>query len=184
MANSSPMNTPLISAEYARLGDCLPRGTVLSQLDGYLAAIASGPTLVMPEQVLGWVWHAGEDHDQAMASMVVRHYLTVNDALNDQIYVPRVPSVQEWCRGYLASFACDMMAWAPLLASQPDWLKVIMSGAEDPPIHGSQEALTEVARNIHGFWVERRRLGMDSNFLLGQLAALSPGQAASATPIH
>lgn len=72
-----------------------------------------------------------------------------------------------------------MIAWAPLLVAQPDWLKVLISGAEDRPFHDDPEALTAAACHIHGFWVQQRRLGMDSNGLLCQLKVLSPRQVSS-----
>jgi hypothetical protein len=178
------MNIPLTPAEFAQLDACLPHATPLSMLDGCLAAVASGPNFLLPEQVSRCLWNAGQDTDETMGNLIIRHYLTVNDALNDQVYAPRMTSVQAWCRGYLAGFSYDMTAWAPLLAARPDWLKVIISRAEDRLLHNAHEALTAVARRIHGFWVQQRRLGMDSNYVLGQLTALLPRQADPLTPLH
>ena len=104
--------------------------------------------------------------------------MTVNDEPNERLYVPRATSVQGWCRGYLAGFADDMMAWAPLLAAQPELLKLILFGAENRPFDGDEEALATVARRIHEFWAERRQLGIDSSSVLAQLAALSRPQTA------
>lgn len=98
------MKTPLTPAEFAHLDACLSHATPLSMLDGYLAAVASGPNFIMPEQVLRWLWNAGQDADESMGDLIVRYYLTVNDALNDQVYAPRMASVQAWCRGYWAAF--------------------------------------------------------------------------------
>jgi yecA family protein len=178
------MKIPLTPAEFAHLGACLPHATPLSMLDGYLAAVASGPNFVFPEQILRCLWNAGQDTDESMGNLIIRHYLTVNDALNDQVYAPRMTSVHEWCRGYLAGFSYDMIAWAPLLAARPDGLKVIISGAEDQSLHDAHEALTTASCRIHGFWVQQRRLGVDSNGLLGQLTALSHRQADPLTPLH
>jgi len=58
------------------------------------------------------------------------HYQAVNDALNDQVYVPWTTDPQAWCRGYLAGFAADMISWTPLLVALPDSLNVILSVAE------------------------------------------------------
>jgi uncharacterized protein len=178
------MKIPLTPAEFAHLDACLPHATPLSMLDGYLAAVASGPNLILPEQVLQWLGDAGQASDETVASLIIRHYLTVNDALNDQVYAPRTVAVHAWCRGYIAAFSSDMIAWAPLLAAQPDWLKVIISGAEDRSLHDAHEALTAASRRIHGFWVQQRRHGVDSNGLLGQLTALSHRQADPLTPLH
>ena len=178
------MKIPLTPAEFAHLDACLPHATPLSMLDGYLAAVASGPNFMLPEQVLRWLGNSDQNSDESMGNLIIRYYLSVNDTLNEQVYVPRMTSVQAWCRGYLAGFAYDMIGWAPLLAAQPDWLKVIISGAEDWPLNDAHEALTAVARRIHGFWVQQRRLGVDSNGLLGQLTALSYRQADPLTLLH
>jgi len=178
------MKIPLAPAEFAHLDACLPHATPLSMLDGYLAAVASGPNLILPEQVIQWLGDAGQASDETVASLIIRHYLTVNDALNDQAYAPRTVAVHAWCRGYIAAFSSDMIAWAPLLAAQPDWLKVIISGAEDRPLHDAPEALTAVARSIHGFWVQQRRIGVDSNGLLGQFTALLPRHTDQLNQFH
>ena len=39
--------------------DHAPENTMdTSMLDGYLAAVSSGPSFVMPDKVLRWVWDA------------------------------------------------------------------------------------------------------------------------------
>ena len=67
-------------------------------LDGYLAASASGPNFVMPDQVLRWVWRSGQPPVQDVATLIIRHYQAVNDALNDQTYVPNPTDPQAWCQ--------------------------------------------------------------------------------------
>ena len=100
------LDTPLADTDLDRLdafllSDEAPENAMdISMLDGYLAAVASGPNLVMPDQWLRWVWDTenGEDSpefkDQAEASeiigLILRHYQTVNDALNDRIYEPLI----------------------------------------------------------------------------------------------
>jgi uncharacterized protein len=163
------MNTHLTQAELAQLDASLLSAINLSMLDGYLAAVASGPNFVMPDQILHWGWAAGEPADQDIVNLIIRHYQTVNDALNVQTDVPNLTDPQAWCCGYLAGFVADMTAWAPLTAARPGLLKVIMSGADT-------SALADAARQIHAFWVERRRVGADGDGLEGLLAALTPGQ--------
>jgi len=170
------MNTPLVPADFAHLAACIPSGMSLSRLDGYLAAVATGPNFAMPDQVLRWVWSAGRADDLATA-LLTRHYLAVNDALNDQVYVPRTTDPQAWCRGYLAGFAADMTAWTPLLAALPELLKVIVSGAERQR-RDAEGALAATARLIHTFWVSQRRYGSNHDGLLGQLATLARTHAA------
>ena len=54
--------TPLSEAEFERLdafllSDEAPSDSMdSSMLDGYLNAVASGPNLVMPSEMLRWVW--------------------------------------------------------------------------------------------------------------------------------
>ena len=149
-----------------------------SILDGYLAATASGPNLLLPDQILRGLHNAGYEIDHTNAGMLIEQYITLNDELNERLYVPRATSVQGWCRGYLAGFADDMIAWASLLTAQPELLKLILFGAENRPFDGDEEALATVARRIHEFWAEWRRLGTDSSCVLAPLAALSRPQSA------
>lgn len=178
------MNAPLTAAEFDHLDACLCHDRPLSMLDGYLAAVASGPVLRLPDQVLSWLWGAGHSSDEILASMVIRYYSSVNDALNDQVYVPRLTSVQAWCRGYLAGFGEDMFAWTPLLSTQPELLKLVVSGAEGRLLDCDQDALATVAGRIHAFWVRRRQAGTDSEGIQMQLSAISPGQASMPDPQH
>ena len=179
------MTTSLTETELDRLDAYFTSQDAMnvSMLDGYMAAVASGPNFVMPDQVLRWVWLAGTGDtppestigisEQTISNLIIRHYQQVNDALNDQVYVPRMTDPQAWCRGYLAGFAVDMNAWAPLTAAQPELMKAIMAG-------DSSAALAEASRRIHAFWVLRRRQGMDLGGLPGQMA--SPSTSDSALP--
>ena len=178
------MNTHLTPAEFAHLGACLSQGRSLSMLDGYLAAVASGPVLRLPQQVLRWLWDTGLGDDEPMASLVVRYYSSVNDALNDQVYVPRMMSVRAWCRGYLAGFAEDMFAWTPLLSTQPELLKLVVSGAEGRLPDCDHDTLATVAGRIHEFWFGQHQGAMDSKGILVQLSAMSPSQAVLPELLH
>ena len=178
------MNTQLIPAEFNHLDTYLSHDRPLSMLDGYLAAVASGPVLMLPDQVLRWLWGAGHSKDEIIASMVVRYYASINDALNDQVYTPRMTSVRAWCRGYLAGFAEDMFAWAPLLSTQPALLKLVVSGAEGRSLDCDHDTLATVAGRIHAFWVRQRQAGADSEGIQMQLSALSPGQASMPDSQH
>ena len=64
--------------------DHAPENTMdTSMLDGYLAAVASGPNLVMPDQMLRWVWDTdtGEESPeftsnkelQTIIGLIIRH---------------------------------------------------------------------------------------------------------------
>jgi yecA family protein len=167
------MTTPFTAIELAHLDAHLPSAMSMSMLNGYLAAVSSGPSFVMPDKVLRWVWDAGRA-DQLTTDLIIRQYQVVNDALNGQVYEPELTNPQAWCRGYLAGFAADMTAWAPLTAAQPELLKVILSNAQDQPLDSAKAALAEAAHRIHAFWLSQRRHGSNAEGLLGQLAAFSP----------
>ncbi len=174
------MTTPYATAEHTGLPTITP-----SMLDGYLAAVASGPNFAMSDQVLRWVSEiaAGDKApeskigmpDQTINNLIIRHYQAANAALNDQIYAPDLADPQAWCRGYMAGVAADMMAWEPLMAAQPELLKVIMSEGGD---------LADAAKRIHEFWVVQRLRGTGLD-LWGQLAGFAPGYTAGSNqPAH
>ena len=109
-----------------------------------------------------------------MASRITGHYVVVNNALNDQVYQPELGSVKAWCQGYLAGFGDDMIAWAPMLAAQPELMADILAGADGRLLAGDPMQLGDIAGRIHGFWVERRRNGVGATDLLATLNALLP----------
>jgi uncharacterized protein len=186
------LDTPLTEAELDRLDDFLadeysPSACMdISMLDGYLAAVASGPNLVMPDQMLRWVWdtengeESAEFKDQAEASEVVslilRHYQHVNSALNDRTYVPRIADrdIEGWCAGYYVAIAADMAAWTLLLLSQPKLFStILLHGTLDgeeilkkKALTGTErdaavDSLTDSARQIHAYWLDQRRQGLN-----------------------
>ncbi len=136
-------NAPLSEAQFDRLDDFLmsddaPDDTMdTAMLDGYLAAVASGPNLIMPSEMLRWVWDTEKGEDapefksaqeaQQIIGLVMQHYQNVNDTFNQfpQDYEPRImerehegrviPIIDEWCMGYYKGMALDLQAWSPLL---------------------------------------------------------------------
>jgi hypothetical protein len=178
------MKTTIPEAGFPQ-SDCrMSESLSASMLDGYLAAVASGPNLAMPDQVLRSLVASGFDIAPDMARKIVRQLVKINDELNSQTFVPELISVTEWCRGYRAGFADDMIAWTPLLAAQPGLMKAILAGAEDRPIDGGQEVFAEVARSIHEFWAGRRRSGADGELISAQLAYLMSRHGASPEHCH
>lgn len=143
-------------------------------MDGYLAATASGPNFAMPDQVLKGLSVAGHCIGPRMAGRIAGHYVAVNNALNDQVYLPDLGSEKAWCQGYLAGFGDDMIAWAPMLSAQPALMADILAGADGSLEVCARQRLGDVARRIHGFWVERRRNGCSTSDLLANLVAVLP----------
>jgi len=152
------IDTPLTEAEFNRLDQFLmseevPSNTMdSSMLDGYLAAVASGPNLVMPDQMLRWVWDT-EDGEESpefkrnkeandIIGFIIRHYQYVNTSLNDGTYEPRlierehegrsIPIIDAWCVGYYVAIAADIGAWTPLLVAQPRLFStILLYGTQD-----------------------------------------------------
>lgn len=124
-------------------------------LDGYLTAVVSGPNLIMPSEMLRWVWDTrnGQEgahfKDQAEAeevmSLVMKQWNAIAQTLTQTPaqYAPQLPERQledgscvpvlsDWCSGYYKGMSIDMRAWAPLLLGQPALLgTVLLYGTED-----------------------------------------------------
>ena len=178
------MTTPLTRAEFTHLKFGLPSAIPQSMLDGHLAAAASSLNFMMPDEVLRWVSETTGGgglpdskiviSDQVRNDLIIRHYQAVNDALNDQTYVPNLADPHAWRRGYMAGVNADMIAWAQLTAAKPDLLKVIMSG--------ECAGLSDAAQRIHAFWIARRHQDFGIGSIREQLAAMSP--QASTLPLR
>lgn len=150
-----------------------------AMLDGYLTAVASGPTLIMPSEMLRWVWDTekGEEDagfkNQKEAQKIIRlimrqwnaiiHNLThAPDQFEPQIYErvledgQTIPIIDEWCMGFYKGMSLDKAGWAPLLLSQPDLLMpVLMYGMEDgwdalEKLNHDQKAHQAVADSLSG----------------------------------
>lgn len=77
----------------------------ISMLDGYFAALLSGPTTILPSEWMRWVWDTeqGEDtpvfsstaHAERIMGLMMRH---MNDVAGTLLEVPRLlPIDQERC---------------------------------------------------------------------------------------
>jgi len=207
------LDNPLTEAEFEILDEFLmdddaPSDTMdTSMMDGYLAAVASGPNLVMPNQMLRWVWDTenGEDSPefknnkeaQDIIGLVLRHYQHVNRTLNDRTFEPRlmerehegrtVTIIDEWCMGYYIGVAADMAAWTPLLVSQPKLMSTsLLYGTDDGwetlkkhPLSDEEheaaaDSLVETVQQIHAFWLEQRRQGLNRGDAPGIMPSREP----------
>lgn len=150
----------LSEAEFQELDDFLmdeegPSDTMdTCMLDGYLTAVSSSPNLIMPGEMLRWVWDTehGEDSPEFKSNreaeriigLIMQHYQHVNDTLNHcpQDYEPRVMEreheggvisiIDEWCMGYYLGMAADLQAWTPLLLGQPElFTAILLYGTDD-----------------------------------------------------
>jgi uncharacterized protein len=103
----------------------------ISELDGFLTAIISGPRPVMPSEWLPVVWGefepewASAEESESIISLVLRH---MNDIVNTLTEAPEefepivleveveeedetVTSVEEWCLGYMKGVGLAADAW-------------------------------------------------------------------------
>ncbi len=166
------LNAPLSDAEIDELdhfllyevdlGDSMP----LDMLDGYLHALAIGPTTVHPTRWMPRIW--GEDFtgmmppvqdvDQSnrIVSLITRLFHSIVANLEDpdgSMIVPLWSTFQDgdrqrddariWACGFIAGMNLCEDDWAPLLATEPGraWLRPIrLLGEED--FGPEQDALT------------------------------------------
>jgi uncharacterized protein len=167
MKSNASLDQPLTEVEFGLLEDFLISGAVsdegmdISMLDGFIAAMVSGPNLMMPSDLLRWIWDAeqGEslpnfasgEESKRIIELILRHWNDINDTLNHtpEAYAPLimgsktdggiVPVIDEWCLGYYTGIRIDSVAWAPLMAQHPDWFTAIV-------LYGTEEGWDELKR--------------------------------------
>jgi len=128
MKDDGVVAQPLSDAEIGQLDELLtsestPEGAMdIAMMDGFMSALASGPTMMMPSSMLRWIWDAdGGEQSPTFASateskhiveLIIRYWNSVNDTLNNTLdeYEPLVlqrevggatiPVIDEWCVGY------------------------------------------------------------------------------------
>ena len=135
MKDDGVVAQPLTDAEIEQLDEFLtskstPEGTMdISMMDGFMSALTSGPTMMMPSSTLRWIWDAdrGEQsptfasvtESKHIVELIIRYWNNVNDTLNNTLdeYEPLVlqrevggatiPVIDEWCVGYYKCIAID-----------------------------------------------------------------------------
>ena len=177
--------SPLLNEEIDELDQFLLNAKGLeesmdvSTLDGFLCAVLSGPTLIMPSEWMRWVWdqEKGEQmpefHTESEAKrilrLLMRHAndvaatLTCSPSDYEPIFYERRPKgrlitiVDEWCYGYLRGVALDEPGWAPLRQAHPEWFEPIdLFGSNDR--EGQRTRLIEERPDAdaqHQHWVDR-----------------------------
>jgi len=115
--------------------------------DGFICAVLSGPTTIMPSEWLRWVWDqeqgekppefSSEKQAKRILSLLIGHANVLAFTLihGPQYYEPlfyshriegnSVPITDEWCCGYVKGIALDPEGWQPLIDARPDWFEVI-----------------------------------------------------------
>jgi len=158
----------------------------ISELDGYLTAIVSGPNVVPPTQWINAIWGDDEgpvwestEQAEEIISMIIRHMNSIAGTLMDSpedfdpIYMedefedePYL-NVDEWCQGYLKGIQQDPEGWqqideemeqtlAPILVFGLDTGLDGMVDAEDEAIEALQQQIAPAARRLHAYWLAMR----------------------------
>ncbi len=125
-----------------------------AMLDGYLCAVVSGPQLIMPGEMLRWVWdtehgkdeaaYASNDEAAEIIGLIMQQWNAISDALTraPETYEPlinlrkhkgcTISIIDEWCTGYYMGISIDLRAWMPLMLGQPGlFTNILLYGTED-----------------------------------------------------
>lgn len=124
----------------------------ISELDGFLTALVSGPNVIQPTRWLEAVWggedfapawESNEDAEQIIA-LIIRHMNSITTTLIDApetfdpIYMENdfngepVLNVDDWCQGYLKGIQLDPEGWQELDEDMEQALApILVFGMED-----------------------------------------------------
>jgi uncharacterized protein len=156
MADTRALDEPLTESELDQLeaflaSDAVPQDCMdLEMLDGYLAAVVSGPEMIQPSEWLPQVWSEGnhsaaaafanKEEAQQIMALVLRHMAGIQRTLAESptrfkplLYLPEAkargsdrmpPEGTAWCEGYMAGVKLRDDEWQPLFDAQDarDWV--------------------------------------------------------------
>jgi len=156
----------------------------VSELDGFLTAIVSGPVTLGPSEWLPVVWGDFEpawdnaEDFEAVLSLFVRHMNCIAfqlieepDAFEPMYLETRAEGgphlvVDDWCEGYLRGVALCADAWNAAQSEVMELLTPILAftGQTDWAAHDMadrdrdllRDEIAPNVRDIHAFWLERR----------------------------
>jgi uncharacterized protein len=157
----------------------------ISQLDGLLTAVVSGPVVVPPSRWLPEVWGdfvpewKNEKEFEAVFALLIRHMNGIVSALMEQpedfepLFLERVAEdktyiiVDEWCEGYVQGVKLAADLWDTGGQEMAILLMPIraFTGETDwwghdlsshAEIENLQNAITRNVREIHAYWLARR----------------------------
>lgn len=185
------MNEPLNQDEFDLVDSILMKYghddsmLCISELDGFLTAIVSGPEVIQPSQWFPEIW-GGEEYTpeweselefQRFMTLVIRHMnsiaellmeapnyyeaiLMVNNSGKNLVYI-----AEEWAFGYMKGV--DLGDWSELPTELETWLDVIdLHGREENfatlnkmTLHEHQQTVKEIdlaVQKLHAFWLSKR----------------------------
>ena len=193
------LNQPLDDDEIASLGQFLldridddadtegqDEGILdISELDGFLTAVVSGPVTVLPTQWIPRVWGdfepawEREQDVQKVMTLLMRHMNAIAVMLVEQpedfepIFLERnyegktYTIVDEWCEGYMRGVAMAADQWeldteemgellAPIVAFQAQHVSQTHDLYNDEEVRVLQDAIPSSIRRIHSYWQSKR----------------------------
>ena len=155
MTDPRPLDEPLTDTELDELesflaSDAVPEDCMdLEMLDGFLAAIVSGPESIQPSEWLPQVWSDGgrsatpaygnSGDAQRIMALILRHMVGIQRTLAESptrfkplLYLPeekksddrQPPEGTAWCEGYMAGVKLREDEWQPLYDAEHarDWI--------------------------------------------------------------
>jgi uncharacterized protein len=156
----------------------------VSELDGLLTAVVSGPVTILPSRWLPAVWgdfeptwHSVDDYGEFM-SMLMRHMNSIVETLIEEpeafepMYLEHiwkgkaVSVVDEWCEGYMrgVSLAADeWRAGSPEIADLLTPIRAFTAATDwqahelsEPQAAKLRDAIAPNVRALHAYWLARR----------------------------
>jgi uncharacterized protein len=158
----------------------------ISELDGFLTAIVSGPEMILPSRWIPEVWGDVEpewetaEAFERIFTMMNRHMNGIVAALMDpdfefepiflehEVEGKRHLIVDEWCVGYMKGVNISLQSWQDADDEIAEQLGAILLFAgetgwkilKDLPIDEVvklQDVIPGAVRHIHSYWLEQRR---------------------------
>ena len=197
----SLLNTPLSDQEIDQLNrflleripeeeiDAMPEGVDegvldISELDGFLTAIISGPRPILPSEWLPVLWGQFEpkwesaEESEAIISLVLRHMnglvntLTEKPADFEPIVLEveedeaTVTSVEEWCLGYMKGVGLATDAWRmageeamemlfPIMVFTTSEGRNSLSGLDADELATLKRSIPLAVRKLHAYWMAK-----------------------------
>lgn len=155
MTEANELNEPLTDAEYDELEAFLGSNAVpqdcmdLEMIDGFLAAIVSGPELIQPSEWLPVAWSDSQrsvspafqnsEQAQRILTLIMRLYESIRRTLSESptrfkplLYQPEEsarsdrspPEASAWCEGYMTGVLLREAEWEPIYQQDAtrDWM--------------------------------------------------------------
>ena len=162
----------------------------LSELDGFLTAVVSGPEVIAPSRWLPAVWGDVEpqwESPQAFErifTLLVRHMNGIIDTLlySEQVFEPIFMEseiagkthtiVYEWCTGYMRGIGLAQEQWenggdevlgllSPIDIFTNEWGWRILEKLSEHESEALKQEIGPAAHAIYGYWMARRNSGIE-----------------------